>query len=92
LYDRLLTYLKKYDDEFYKIISSFLDIYNLKIVSELKTKLRKFSEFKENTFFLYDESKIPSNELLVNQKMKIDDLETAKKGLVLALNLLEKRN
>jgi len=78
LYEKLLTYLEKYDLEFFKIVKSFPDIYNLKIVSELKTKIRKFSEYKENTFFLYDESKIPSTELLVNQKMKIDDLETAK--------------
>ena len=92
LYEKLLTYLEKYDLEFFKIVKSFPDIYNLKIVSELKTKIRKFSEYKENTFFLYDESKIPSRELLVNQKMKIDDLETAKNWLVLAVNLLEKRN
>jgi len=79
LYSKLLTYLEKYDLEFFKIIKSFPDIYNLKIVSELKTKLRKFSEYKENTFFLYDESKIPNSDLLVNEKMKIDDLDVVKK-------------
>jgi len=92
LYDKLLTYLQKYDNDFFNIVSSFPSMYNLKIVNELKTKLRKFSEYKENTFFLYSDSKLPADDLLVNEKMKIDDISIVKRWLELSIKMLEERN
>ncbi|MDD2907374.1 MAG: glutamate--tRNA ligase [Candidatus Gracilibacteria bacterium] len=88
LYDKLISYLEKYDNEYLNIISKFPLEYNKKIVNELKTKIRKFNEFKENSFFFYEDSKLPNEELLVNTKMKIDSIDVVKKALEISLDLL----
>jgi len=87
LYNKLITYLWKYDKEFLEKISSFPEEYNKKILSELKTKIKKFDEYKEQTSYLYWEAKIPEINLLINEKMKIKDIDTVKKALKIAIDI-----
>ncbi|MDD3145364.1 MAG: glutamate--tRNA ligase [Candidatus Gracilibacteria bacterium] len=89
LYDKLISYFEKYDTDFLNIISKFTLDYNLKVLNELKTKIRKFNEFKDNSIFFYNDSKIPSKDLLINTKMKIDSIDTVKKGIEISIKLLE---
>jgi len=89
LYNKFKAYLEKYDKEFLEKISKFWDEYNKKVLNELRTKIKKFDEFKENTNYLYNEAKLPTKELLINEKMKIKDIDTVKKALNIALEILE---
>jgi len=92
LYDKLNVYLKDFNNEFYENnFSKASKDYNLKIISELKTRLVKFDEFESLTWFFYKENKINNDvlNLLVNPKMKIDDLQTAKYWLELTLKTLK---
>lgn len=89
LYKKFTSYLEKYDLELLNTINSFPLEYNKKILEELKTKIKKFDEYKENSHFLYNDSKIPSKELLLNEKMKIDNIDIVKKALVIALDILK---
>gem|GEM_PF-617490 len=91
LYKKFSDYLKKYDLEFFNKIEKFGEIYNKKIFHEMKTKIKKFDEYKENTNFLYEEESELKIDLLVNPKMKIPDLEIAKKGLEISLEILKNR-
>lgn len=90
-YEKLTEYLKKYESDFYnnKFLSAFKE-YNLNIISELKTRLVTFKEYKKLTTFFYDDFKINDNikNLLVNTKMKIENLDIVKKSLYLALDIL----
>lgn len=92
LYDKLNIYLEKYDKEFYDLFSNHPKDYNLKILSEFKTRIRYFSEFKWLTTFFYGESNIPSLELLLNEKMKITDLDIIKVALNIGLKILKNEN
>ncbi|ATU05038.1 glutamate--tRNA ligase [Candidatus Gracilibacteria bacterium HOT-871] len=92
LYSKFREYLKKYDKEFDEKISSFDEEYNKKIFFELKTRIRYFGEFKNFVSFFYDEPKLLQKDILMNKKMKIDDLETVKKGFEIALDILNSRN
>jgi hypothetical protein len=58
----------------------------------LKTKIKKFNEFKESTNFFYSDEIKFASDLLVNEKMKIADLETAKKSLEVAKEVIENLN
>lgn len=91
IYDKLSIYLSQYDKEFYEIFTANSEEYNKKILSEIKTRIKYFSEYKEFTSFFYNESKIPSEELLVNQKMKITDIDLVKKWLQLTLDILTEK-
>lgn len=91
LYTIFIAYLEKYDVDLLSKISHFPEEYNKKILGELKTKIRKFDEFNENSFFFYTDSAIPSHELLINEKMKITDMDTVTKALNLALDILKSR-
>ncbi len=92
LYDRLVTYLKDFENEFYtNTFSKFDEAYNKKILKELQTKIKKFDEFIPQTTFLYNDFEVTSEMiwLLVNPKMKIDDQETAKAWIELSIKVLE---
>lgn len=91
IYKKFKTYLEKYDLELLSVINSFPEDYNKKVLWELKTKIKKFDEFRENSTFFYGDSVISNNELLLNEKMKIPDLETVKKALTLTLEILKSR-
>lgn len=89
LYELLIKYLEKYNKKFLEKILTFDENYNKKILNELKTKIKKFDEFEENTTFFYSEPKEIPQELLVNEKMKINSIDEAKKWLELTLKILE---
>lgn len=92
LYNKLLTYLRRYKPEVAEKVSNFDDDYNKKILSELSTKMKKFSEFEELTTFFYNDDILVDTEILLNPKMKVPDLESAKASLQVTLDILNKRN
>ena len=92
LFNKLLKYLSEYDKEFHDLIVTFPENYNKKIFSELKTRIKHFSEYKMYTSFFYNESKIPSNELMINEKMKIDNISIVKIALELSLKILNEKS
>jgi glutamyl-tRNA synthetase/nondiscriminating glutamyl-tRNA synthetase len=79
LYNKLTLYLSRYNKTFLEKISAFPETYNKKILGELRTKMKKFDEFETLTSFLYGEYNIANQELLLNEKMKITDIEIVKK-------------
>ena len=93
LYNKFIVHLKRYDNNFYEKISKFNENYNKSILNELKTRIKNFSEFKNLTNFFYDEPVFneETKNLIQNEKMKINDLETAKKALNLSLSILKER-
>ncbi len=92
LFDKLMLYLSKYDKDFWELIKSFQEDYNKKIFRELKTRIKNFSEYKQFTSFFYNEAKIPVIDLIMNEKMKITDLDIVKNALNLSLEVLENKN
>jgi len=91
LYNKLLTYLRRYNPACAEKISGFDETYNKKILWELSTKMKKFSEFEELTAFFYSDDISVDNEVLLNAKMKVPDLEAAKAALQVSLDILEKQ-
>lgn len=90
VYSRFETYLEKYDSEFLVKIKEFPEEYNRKILKELTTKIKKFADYKEQTAFFYNNWNYKiDEELFVNPKMKIEDLDTAKKALEVSKGILE---
>lgn len=92
LYELLSKYLEKYENDFYQ--NTFLKAeknYNLSILSELKTRLITLKDYKELTTFFYNDFEVSekTKNLMVNPKMKIEDIATAKAGLEIALDILE---
>jgi hypothetical protein len=81
-YNKLSEYLKTYENDFFEnVFSKFEKEYNLKIIKELQTRLVSFGEFKTLTTFFYNNFEINNNtkNLLVNPKMKIENIDFAKK-------------
>lgn len=91
LYTKFITYLDKYDNEFLEKISTFPEEYNKKIFNELKTRIKNFSDYKKFVSFFYNDSKIPENELIINPKMKINDIDIVKKSLKLSIEVLKNK-
>lgn len=87
LYAKFIDYLKEYEYDTFTKISKFDESYNKKILGELKTKIKKFDEFNENTKFLYSDA-VVNKELCINPKMKIEDFDTVKAWLMLAKDIL----
>ena len=79
LYNKLMTYLRRYDNDFKEFLENQDQDYVITILSELKTRLRRLSEFKELTDFFFETPTDTQAELLINPKMKIPDLETVRK-------------
>jgi len=92
VYDKLITYLRRYDKDFLDKVLSFPEEYNKKILSELKTRMKKFEDFKDLTLFLYWEARLPEKELFLNEKMKINDLDIVKKWLNISLEIFKDKN
>ncbi|MDD5769352.1 MAG: glutamate--tRNA ligase [Candidatus Gracilibacteria bacterium] len=91
LYEKLSKYLQEYENDFYN--NKFLKVskeYNLKIITELKTRLTIFKEYKKLTTFFYNDFDVNQDiiDLLINLKMKIENIDIVKKGLYLALDIL----
>jgi hypothetical protein len=82
LYDKLSEYLKTYENDFFEnVFLKFQKDYNLKIIKELQTRLVNFGEYKALTTFFYNDFSINDNtkNLLVNPKMKIENIDISKK-------------
>lgn len=88
LESKLKTYLKRYNPQLLEILGNFPEDYNRKILSELQTRLRKFSEFEELTHFFYHEKEDLDISLFVNPKMKIADLQEVRENLQFAYDIL----
>jgi hypothetical protein len=69
-------------------------IYNIAILTELKTRLTTLKEFISLTWFFYNDFEMNEERksLLINPKMKIENLDIVKKWLQLALDILSARN
>lgn len=89
LYPKFTAWAEKYNQELLKKISEFPEEYNKNILNELKTKLKKFDEFEEQTTFFYDNSYDIDESLFINPKMKIEDMETVNKAISLTKEILE---
>ena len=89
LYKKLLSYLEKYDSELFETLQKFPEEYNMNILNELKTRIKKFDEFKELSSFFYNDSKIAQDELFINPKMKITDMWVVRDSLELTKRILE---
>jgi nondiscriminating glutamyl-tRNA synthetase len=88
LYEKLCSYLKKYQKDFFSNIQSFPKEYNLKVLSELKTRLKTFSEYPELTHFFYGDIREWDTNLFLNEKMKINTIQDVKTALELTLDIL----
>ena len=89
LYEKLCNYLEKYQKDFSAILLSYPREYNLKVLSELKTRLKTFSEYPELTHFFYGEIRNLDTTLFLNEKMKIITMQDVKTALELTLNILD---
>lgn len=89
LYQTFISYLSTYDKEFLAQIETFSEEYNKKILNEIRTKIKKFSEFKNATKFFYEENLSYDHDLFLNEKMKIENLEWVKTVLQLSKNIIE---
>jgi glutamyl/glutaminyl-tRNA synthetase len=91
LTDRLATYLSQHEPEFFtNVFSTRSREFNQKIITELRSRLKRFNEYIALTGFFYHEPSINLS-LLVNEKMKIDSIETARTSLAFALEILESK-
>jgi glutamyl/glutaminyl-tRNA synthetase len=88
LYNKLITYLKRYDSDFATQVESHPREYNLKILDELKTRIKKLSDYKEFTMFLYGDTKKYEQGLFLNPKMKIESEDDIRSSLEIALQVL----
>lgn len=91
LYNKFLTYLNRHDEEFYEVINSFPEDYNIKILNELKRRIKKFSDFKELVTFFYNKPKKLDIDMILNEKMKINDVILVSKWLKIALDILNSK-
>jgi len=90
LWNKIKTYLSRYDKEFLEKISVFSEEYLLKILWELAPRMKKMQDFKELTEFFFEDVADLDTELIVNKKMKIETLSDVKKSLQAAIEILEK--
>ncbi|EKE28580.1 MAG: hypothetical protein ACD_3C00043G0019 [uncultured bacterium (gcode 4)] len=88
LFGLLSEWLSEYENDFLNsVFLKFPKEYNLKIIKELQTRLKKFDEFIELTTFFYQDAKL-NCELLINEKMWLTSLDIARNSLELALEIL----
>jgi len=92
LYKKYKRYLLEYDKEFLETISQFDDDYNMKILSELNTRIKKFDELKELTTYFYGEVKSPEDDLILNPKMKLETSDDVYKALNITLDILKNKD
>jgi len=91
LWNKIKTYLRRYDSEYLEQISHFDEKFHFKVLSELQTRMKRLSEFRVITGFLYGDTQELTTDLFLNQKMKIESLADVKKSLELSLELLKNR-
>lgn len=89
LWNKLETYLRRYDNEYLEKIISYPREFNIKVLTELQTRLKKLWDYKDLTFFFYESPAELDTALIVNKKMKVESLSDVKQSLVVALGILE---
>lgn len=89
VYNKLMKYLEEYDKDFFDTLQKFPEEYNQKVLNELKTRIVKFEDFKELTTFFFSEPTTAEEELFVNPKMKLENIDDVKKSLELTKTILE---
>ncbi len=89
LWNKVKTYLSRYDAEYLEYISTYSEDFILKILWELQTRMRTFNEFKNLTEYFFADIADLNPELIVNPKMKVSSIADAKQSLELAIELLE---
>jgi glutamyl-tRNA synthetase len=90
LFSKLEAYLHKYDFPLYEKIREEEE-YTKKILAELRWRMKRFWEFRELSRFFYEEPQVKQN-LLLNEKMKIESFDIVKKWLQLAREILSAKN
>ncbi len=88
LFHKMSIYLKRYDHEFYEVLSKHGEEYNKKIFSELRSRIRYFSEYKTFAELFYREHSSAPKDLYLNAKMKINDESIVKQALSLWIDIL----
>ncbi len=91
LWNKIQTYLKRYDAEYGEAIKIFPEAYILKIVWELQTRVKKLSDFREYSQFFFEELWEVDRDLFVNPKMKIENIAQAKDFLTCGIEILQER-
>lgn len=86
--DKLKMYLRKYHPHILATLTDYPTSYNKKILTELQTRLKKFSDFEELTDFFYHERESFDIELFINPKMKITSFTEVKESLEISLTIL----
>lgn len=89
LYNKIQTYLSRYDVDFAEVLQSQDQDYVLKIIDELKTRMKTLHQFKGLTTFFFEDVRDLDTELIVNPKMKVVSLADAKESLKIWLEILE---
>jgi glutamyl/glutaminyl-tRNA synthetase len=90
LQDLLGTYLRTYAAEFYTTVytQSVHTAMNLRILGDIQTRMKKFDEYIALTETFYADTVPVRTDLLVNPKMKIDDMQMAKESLEMVHSVL----
>lgn len=89
LYNKLKTYLSRYDNEFAELLQNTDQEFVLKILEELKTRMKTLGQFKDLTKFFFSDVADLDPELIVHPKMKVTTLAEAKQSLQIGLEILE---
>lgn len=88
LWNKVKTYLSRYEKEYLEKISEFPEDFILKILKELQTRMKTFNEFKSLTEYFFTDVADLNPDLIVNPKMKVTSLSQAKHSLEVTLELL----
>lgn len=91
LWNKIKTYLSRYDNDYLQKISVYPEDFILKILSELQTRMKTFNEFKSLTEYFFEDIADLNPELIVNPKMKVTSIAEARESLEVALELLENK-
>ena len=89
LWNKLQRYLQRYDTQYLEKIQDFPEDFHLRILAELKTRLKKLWDFKELTEYFYQDIWEVDTDLIVNKKMKIETIADVKNSLKFVLEILE---
>lgn len=89
-WNKLQTYLTRYDTEFLSLLQSQEETFLFKIFSELQSRIKILSEVKSLTNYFFEEISEYKPEIMLNPKMKIETSQDAKESLLFAQKVLEK--
>jgi len=89
LFNKIITYLRRYHPDFINTIESADKTFVLKIVKELQTRMKILSEFESLSNFFFHDIKDLDTDLIVNPKMKVTSLAEAKESLKIGVQILE---